>query len=132
MYSQLIKSIQQYIQLTDHDVPVIESLFTERILAKGELFLQEGKICRELGFINKGLVCYYVTQEGNDVVHNFAKENEFICNYDSLINKTPSQKNIIALEPTELLFISPDNLQKLCKTNPGGEKFGRLLMEDVY
>ncbi len=132
MYNQLIKRIKEYTRLADQDIPVIESLFAEGRLAKGEFFLQEGKICRELGFINKGLVCYYVTQEGNDVVHNFAKENEFVCNYDSLINKTPSQKNIIALEPTELLVISFDNLQKLYKTIPGGEKFGRLLMEDVY
>jgi CRP-like cAMP-binding protein len=132
VYNQLIKKIKQYIQLSDHDIPVIESLFTERVLAKGGLILQEGKICRELGFINKGLVCYYVTQDGNEVVHNFGKENEFICNYDSLINKTASQKNIIALESTELLVISFDNLQKLYETIPAGEKFGRLLLEDVY
>ena len=66
------------------------------------------------------------------MVHNFAKENEFVCNFDSFIRKTASQKNIIALEPTELLVISWDNLQKLYKTLSNGEKFGRLLIEDVY
>ncbi|MFN8291199.1 MAG: Crp/Fnr family transcriptional regulator [Chitinophagaceae bacterium] len=132
MYKQLVTKIRQYIQVTKGDKQVIEALFSQRNLAKGDFFLREGKICRELGFINKGIVCYYVSPDGNEVVHNFAKENEFICNYDSLIRCTASQKNIVALEPLELLVISFDNLQKLFKTISGGERFGRLLMEDVY
>lgn len=132
MYSQLIHSIKQYIQLSGQDMAVIESLFETRTLAKGALYLQEGKICRELGFISKGLVCYYVTNDGTELVHNFAMENEFICNYDSLINQTPSYKNIVALEPTELLSISFSKLQQLYKTIGNGEKFGRLHMEKVY
>ena len=35
MYNQLIKRIQQYIQLTSPDMALIESLFTEKILEKG-------------------------------------------------------------------------------------------------
>lgn len=118
--------------MSARDIEIVESLFDTKTLAKGELFLQEGKICRDLGFINKGLVFYYVTNDGTEVVHNFAMENEFVCNYDSLINKTPSQKNIIALEPTELLCISYNKLLQLYKSISNGEKFGRLHMEDVY
>ncbi|ULQ54303.1 Crp/Fnr family transcriptional regulator [Flavihumibacter fluvii] len=132
MYSQLIHRIKQYIQLSDSDITVIETLFDKKTLVKGEFFLQEGKICRELGFINKGLVCYYVTVNGTEVVHNFAKEHEFICNYDSFINKTVSHKNVIALEHTEMLCISFQKLQQLYKTISSGERFGRLHMEDVY
>lgn len=132
MYNQLINRIKQYIELSKKDIAVIETLFEKRTLIKGEMFLQEGKICRDLGFINKGLVCYYVTSDGTEVVHAFAMENEFICNYDSLINKTVSYKNIIALEPTELLCISSNKLQQLYNTISNGERFGRLHMEDVY
>jgi CRP-like cAMP-binding protein len=132
MYSQLINSINKYIQLSSQDRAVIETLFDKRTLAKGELFLQEGKMCRHLGFINKGLVCYYVTVDGSEVVHNFAMENDFICHYDSLINKTISNKNIVALEPTELLCISYGKLQQLYHTLSDGERFGRLHMEAVY
>lgn len=132
MHSELITRIKQYVQLKKNDIPVIETLFRQKTLKKGELFLKEGKICRELGFIKKGLVCYYVTPDGNEVVHNFASENEFICNYDSFIKQMASQKNIMALEPVELLVISLEDLQQLFKTLSNGERFGRLLMEDVY
>jgi CRP-like cAMP-binding protein len=132
MYNQLVSRIEHYIPLSGEDISLIESLFSEKTLVKGELFLQEGKICKELGFIIKGLVCYYVTPDGNEVVHNFARENEFICNYDSFINKTSSHKNIIALEPTDLLIISFDKLQQLYKSISCGERFGRLHMEQVY
>lgn len=132
MYRLLAERMKQYIPLSGPDIAVIESLFEKRSLAKGDLFLQEGKVCRELGFINRGLLCYYITIDGAELVHNFAMENEFICNYDSFINKTPSRKNIIALEPAELLCISGAKLQQLYKLIAGGERFGRLLMEDVY
>ena len=124
--------MKQYIQLSSHDITVIETLFDKKTLVKGELFLQEGKICRDLGFINKGLVCYYVTIDATEAIHNFAMENEFICNYDSFISKTVSQKSIIALEHTELLCISFNKLQQLYKTISNGERFGRLHMQDVY
>ncbi len=132
MYAQLINRIKLYIHLSEKDVATIESIFYTKTLAKGDLFLKEGKICRELGFINKGLVCYFIKSDDSEVVHNFAMENEFICNFDSLINKTPSAKNIVALETTELVCISFKNLQDLFKNIGQGERFGRLLMEDVY
>jgi CRP-like cAMP-binding protein len=132
MYELLFHRINQYIPLSAADQRLLENLFVPRSLAKGELWLQEGKICRELGFINKGLVCYYVTNDELECVHNFALEQDFICNFDSLINKTVSKKNIMALEPTELLTISYNNLQRLYSDLPQGERFGRLLMEEVY
>ena len=131
-YNRLLKKIQEYVSLSDVDSGVLASLFEERTLSKGELFLREGHVCRELAFINKGLVCYFVTQDGNEVVHNFAKEGNFICNYDSLISRIPSQKNILALESTELLVISREKLDRLYTAIPQGERFGRLLMQNVY
>lgn len=132
MYELLFQKISQYIPLSPADQRFLETVCVPRTLAKGELWLQEGKICRELGFINKGLVCYYVTNDGLECVHNFALEGDFIGNFDSLINKTVSQKNIVALEPTELLTISYDNLQRLYSELPQGDRFGRLLMEEIY
>lgn len=132
MYSQLIQRIQQYVPLSKSDCAVIENLFVRKTLKKGEFFLQEGKICRNLGFINKGLVCYYVTSEDRELVHNFARENEFIAHYESFLHKTPSPKSILALEPTELVCISYNKLQELYATLTNGERFGRLHMEEVY
>jgi hypothetical protein len=73
MHSHLINSISRYIPLNKDDKSIVENLFIEKTLGKGELFLQEGKICRELGFITQGLLCYYVSQGGSEMVHNFAK-----------------------------------------------------------
>lgn len=132
MHSQLIQRIQQYIPLSKTDTAVIEKLFVRKTFKKGEFILQEGKICRNLGFVNKGLVCYYVTSDGRELVHNFAKENEFIAHYESFLHKTPSPKSILALEPTELVCISYNKLQELYATLTHGERFGRLHMEEVY
>ncbi|MFX8589563.1 hypothetical protein ABTM20_19345, partial [Acinetobacter baumannii] len=54
------------------------------------------------------------------------------CNYESFIPQTPSQKNIQALEDCEILQISHDDLQQFYKSIGQAERFGRLVIEQVF
>ncbi len=132
MHDQLVNTIKKYIALSDDDVDVIHELFSERILNKGEHFLSAGELCQHVGFICSGIVYYGVNTDGNETIHNFACENSFVSNYDSLINKTISIKDIVALEETTMLVISAQNLEQLYSRLSEGQRFGRLLMEEVY
>lgn len=132
MRDQLVNKIKQYITLSDDDVGVIHELFSERTLRKGDHFLSAGDVCQCVGFICSGIVYYGVNTDGNETIHNFSNENSFVTNYDSLINKTISVKDIVALEHTTMLVISAQNLEQLYSRLSEGERFGRLLMEEVY
>jgi CRP-like cAMP-binding protein len=128
----LLKAIKHFIPLHEADIAIIERLFEPKKLKAGEYFLEEGKICRHVGFIEKGLVRYYVNEEGKESTIFFNQEGEFICNFQSFLPQKPSMVTIQALEDTELLIISYDGLQTLYTDVRNGERFGRLAVEQLF
>jgi CRP-like cAMP-binding protein len=128
----LFKSIAYYIPVGEPEREVISRLWAEKHFKKGELFLQEGKVCRQVGFIVKGLMRYYINQDGEEKTFSFAKEDQFVSNYESFVPQTPSLKSIEALEDTIAYVISYDNLQLLYARLANGERLGRLIIEQVF
>jgi hypothetical protein len=52
---KLIETIKTFINLSADEAILIKSLFTEMRLEAGAYFLEEGKVCRQVAFINQGL-----------------------------------------------------------------------------
>ena len=129
MASALLSSIQQYIPLSSRDAEVTLSLFKRKTIEKGDYLLKEREICRQLYFIEKGLLRYFMNDDGSDITHFFAAENDFACNYESLLKNSPSRKNIQAIEETTVWTISQSDLDLFYQQIEQGERFGRLLME---
>ncbi|GAB2702083.1 Crp/Fnr family transcriptional regulator [Mucilaginibacter koreensis] len=128
----LLQSIQQIITLSPAEQDTVSSLFKEKAYKKGDFFLAEGQICKQVGFVNKGVLRYYINHDGEDKTYDFAQENNFICNYESFIPQLPSTKNIQALEDCEILQISYHDLQLFYSSVNGAERFGRLVIEQVF
>jgi CRP-like cAMP-binding protein len=128
----LIKNIQHYITLSSRDEEMIRKLFHERKLKKGEHLLEAGNICKYITFIQEGLVRYYFSNDGEEQISYFNKEEEFVCDYQSFLPQTPSRINIQALEDTTIYIISYADMQLLYKQVEHGERFGRLGIEEVF
>jgi CRP-like cAMP-binding protein len=94
--------------------------------------LEEGQVCRHLFFIEKGLVRYYLSNNGEEQTNYFNKEGEWVCDYPSFLPKVPTTVNIQTLENTIAWVISHDDLQKFYQEVRHGERFGRLGIEQVF
>ena len=102
-------------------------------LKKGDYFLKESEICKQIAFINKGILrTFYLNENSEDTTSCFCSENNLTSSYKSFIVQEPSKLNIQALEETELLVISYDNLQKLYIESAIWGKIGRLIAEREY
>ncbi|SFD61011.1 cAMP-binding domain of CRP or a regulatory subunit of cAMP-dependent protein kinases [Chitinophaga sp. CF118] len=133
MHTTLIQIIETMIRLDESEKEFISSLFTAKHYLKGEYFLQEGQVCKTVGFIEQGLIRYYSTGEmGDELIYDFGKENDFTCNYESFLDHSPSSKNIQCIEDSTILSMSYDNLQLLYEHVKEGQKFGRLACEQLY
>ncbi|PIQ20521.1 MAG: Crp/Fnr family transcriptional regulator [Cytophagales bacterium CG18_big_fil_WC_8_21_14_2_50_42_9] len=124
--------MQNIITLSTTEKDIVISLFKEKTYKKGDFFLEEGQICKQVGFVTKGLLRYYINHHGEDKTYDFAQENNFVCNYESFLPQTPSIKTIQALEDCELLVISFTDLQIFYKSITEAERFGRLVIEQVF
>lgn len=128
----LLHVIKSLININKDEEELISVLFKERSIKKGDFFLTEGQVCKQVGFITKGLMRYYINQDGEEKIYDFAQENDFISNYESFIPQAPSTKNIQAIEDCDILQLSLPDLQIFYKSIREGERFGRLVIEQVF
>jgi CRP-like cAMP-binding protein len=128
----LIENIRTCVPLSAVDEKTIKSLFHKKVIKKDEHLLEEGQVCRHLFFIEKGLVRYYLSNDGEEQTNYFNKESEWVCDYPSFLPKAPTTVNIQALENTIAWLISYDDLQKFYHEVRHGERFGRLGIEQVF
>ncbi|AYL95103.1 Crp/Fnr family transcriptional regulator [Mucilaginibacter celer] len=128
----LIPTIKSLIKISNDEEEIINGLFKPLLLKSGEYFLEQGHLCRYVGFIEKGLLRYHISDDGDQKTLYFNKEGEFTCNYQSFLPREPSNTSIQAIEDTSLLVISYENLQRLYTTVTEGNKLGRLAIEVVF
>ena len=132
MSQNLIKKLRSYIEFNEDEQRFIETVFRVKHFAKGEHFLLAGDVCCEAAFIESGVFRFYINTDERDATYYFAAENEFICDYPSFLPQRPSSINIQALEPAEIQVISYDDLQRFYRTINFGERFGRLIAEEIF
>ncbi|WP_148232098.1 Crp/Fnr family transcriptional regulator [Maribacter sp. HTCC2170] len=131
-YSKLLELINQITILEAREIELIKSSFIPIQLTKGEFFLEAGKINKHVGFLNKGLVRYFVYKDEDESTFEFTKEGEFIADYQSFNNKSKSVQNIQTIEDCEILIINYDNVQKIFNSTKKGNLIGRRIIEHRF
>ncbi|HLA58530.1 MAG TPA: cyclic nucleotide-binding domain-containing protein [Puia sp.] len=132
MINSLLDSIQNLITLSPSEKELAITLFKEKIYKKGDFFLAEGQICKQVGFVAKGLLQYYINHNGEEKTYAFSQENQYVCNYESFLPQSPSSKVIQALEDCDVFVISHHDLQIFYSSVRQGERFGRVAIEGVF
>jgi CRP-like cAMP-binding protein len=130
--NRLITTIRNLIKINTDEEALLTGLFKPLELKAGKYFLEEGKLCRYIGFIEKGLMRYHMNDNGNQKTLYFSNEGEFVCNYQSFLPRLPSNTSIQAIEDTTLQVISYRDLQRMYSELSEGEKLGRLAIENVF
>ena len=132
MYSKLLKLLNQITVLEEEENKLVESSFKPLSLKKGDYFLQAGEINRHVGFLQKGLVRYFVYKDGEESTFEFTKEGEFVADYQSFRNNTTSVQNIQAIEDCEMLIINKADLQSIFDSTKNGNLLGRHIIEHRF
>lgn len=132
MSQNLIEKLRSYIEFNKDEERFIDSVFRVKHFAKGEHFLLAGDVCREAAFVESGVFRFYINTGERDATYYFAAENEFICDYPSFLPQRPSSINIQALEAAEIRALSFDDLQRFYREINFGERFGRLIAEEIF
>jgi len=128
MYSELLRILGNFANLDENETELIKSSFKPHSLLKGEFFLKEGTVSRNVGFLHKGLVRYFVHKDGEESTFEFTSEGEFIGDYQSFRNTSVSVQNIQAIEDCELLIIDYPNIQNIYNTTKNGNLIGRQII----
>lgn len=132
MFSALFNYCSQLVSFTREEQQIIESYFSIRQVPKKFTLIQNGKIARELYFINKGLLRLYYTKDTEDITTFIFREHLFASSYDSFLRQAPSIQGLDTLEDSELLVITYDDLNTLYKKVPRMETLARKIAEQRF
>ena len=132
-FSKIKNSIEPIVSLTDEEFALFSDFLEFKRLTKNEFFLEEGQICSYIGFVNHGTMIYFKSMDnGNEITIDFAFEGDWVTINQSRLNNFPSTINIKAIEITELVIITQQNLSDLYDRIPRLERLGRILIEQSY
>lgn len=134
------KELQFYFDLFMEQFPTMNPLakeYTHSILTlkkynKKELLYESGIVQKEIAYVCQGLLRkYYINEKGNKISVGFSIERQYATDYPSFIKQKPSKYYIECLEPSIIITMSYDKLQKAYRIYKDSEMYGRITAEMV-
>jgi CRP-like cAMP-binding protein len=131
MSELLQKSIRKIIDISNEEFSICKSLFTPHNIKRKHYLLQQGQICKNLAFVEKGILkSYLVNHNGNENILQFAFEGWWMADLASFLTGEPCDLDIDAIEDTELLLITKSSWDDLILRVPKFERYFRILVEN--
>lgn len=111
----------------------VQPLFMEGRLGKGEHFIREGQLAREIGFLAEGVMrAYYRNAAGQEYNKHFFTAPCFIGGYASLITGAPNMIQQEALTDCVVLSAPYGPFRQLFDHCPDLERAARILAEGFF
>jgi CRP/FNR family transcriptional regulator len=130
MQSNLLKHINNYIELDDNSIEILNRYFKPVTYKKKDFLLKEGQVCRSLHFVENGCVrMFYINEKATEQITQFAMENWWISDFYSLNNKQPTPYFIQTVVKSEILSIDTLAFESMLQELPQMERYFRIIMQ---
>lgn len=125
--------LQSFNILTTDEIDSFIQLGKSKRIKNGGFFIQEGKVCQEVAFIESGLFrSFYYSSTSEEVTYCFTFSNAFLTAYSSFISQDPTSENIEALTDVELLSFSRNDILKFEQESTNWLRLSKMIAEAEY
>ena len=121
---------RRYSTMTHDELDVLESILVPVKYAKGEIALSEGEICKNLLYIDKGLMRQFYFKHGKEVTEHLAQDHTIVMCIESLFKEEPTKLQIEAIEPTVVYALPKAELEKVAMHNVNIQILYRKILEE--
>ena len=128
---QQLKQYFEKIGFAGDDLDKILQSFVVKSYGKNDFFAEVGKTNKYLGFIESGMMRYYVIKEGEERTTYIALERSFVVSLYSFLQEKPSFEYIQALVDTQVYVLSKTALRTLQNELPAFKNFYIGLLESA-
>ena len=120
----LRQHIEKISKLSDDEFEYVFSHFTTKKLKKGEFLVKSGDIVTSHHLVFSGcLKAYFVDEKDKLLIIRFAMKDWWVTDFKAFYHKSPATLNIDCIEDSELLCITLEDREKLCKEIHAVEHF---------
>jgi CRP-like cAMP-binding protein len=124
--------VQKFMSLTPQEMQELLTYCEFRQCEKKEILLNEGEVDNYLSLVVKGLVIKYVKIGKGENILQLATEGHVVHSEISFLTRQPSPVVVQCLEPSLLVSISYENMERALENFAQGETLGRKIMEWMY
>lgn len=121
---------RKYSTMTHEELDSLESILEPMTFSKGELILGEGKICRNIMYIHKGLVRQFYFKKDKQLTEHIGVEGGIIMCIESLFKEEPTHLQVEALEPTIIYALPKKKLEEVALHNVNIQILYRKILEE--
>lgn len=128
-------SFDNYLKNTVHVRPehlsLLSQMVTRKEIKKNELLLSAGQVCKNIFFVEKGLLrLFSIDENGKEHIIQFAPQDWFLSERDSLYFGTPSDFFIDALEDTTAVIFDQDFTRKASEISPEFRNYNEYILQN--
>lgn len=121
---------RRFSTMTHDELDILESVLVPMRFAKGEMILREGEVCRNIYYIEKGLVRQFYFKKDKDITENMAVEGSIVMCIESLFKEEPTLLQIKAIEPAIIYALPKAKLEQVALHNVNIQILYRKILEE--
>jgi CRP-like cAMP-binding protein len=122
----LQQQVSKFVNLTDEQIDYFVSHFKEHSFKKGQAVINEGdRVDNEYFVLSGCLKAFFINDEAKMYILQFAMPTWWTSDYSALYNNTRASINIDCISDAEVLSLSNEDREKICKEVHAIEHFFR-------
>lgn len=129
--------MEQYLasfnMLSKEEIQLLVERGQTKTLKKGEYFIREGSICKDIAFVQSGLFrSFYHNSAGEEITYCFTFSNSFVTAYSSFLSQTPTFENVEALTDVTLFSIPGEVITRMEQNSLNFMRFSKTMAEQEF
>ncbi|HET6225883.1 MAG TPA: Crp/Fnr family transcriptional regulator [Bacteroidia bacterium] len=122
--------LQTNAEVTTTQLAQLEKKIVQRTISKGEYVLRKGDTCKQVFYVEKGLLRFYsIDHFGKEHIIQFAPEGWFISDRSSIYFNEPSEYYIDAIEESTVVTMDDQFVCTLSEMSPSFTKYNDQLLQ---
>ena len=121
---------RKYSTMTHDELDLLESILVPMKFAKGAMVLNEGEVCKNIYYIDKGLLRQFYYKNDKELTEHLGVENTIVMCIESLFREEPTHLLVEALEPTIIYALPKQRLEQVALHNVNIQMMYRKILEE--
>jgi CRP-like cAMP-binding protein len=124
------KIAEVYSPLSRQAAHALADVLVRQKYKKGQIILQQGETCRNMLFVEKGLVRQFYYKNEKELTEHIGYEWGMIICIESYFKQEPTRLIVEALEPAIVWQLPKEDIERLTEEFPDLQRLYRRIMED--
>ena len=121
---------RKYSTMTHDELDILESVLVPMKFAKNEMILKTGEVCRNIYYIDHGLIRQFYFKNGKEVTEHLGVDHSIFMCIESLFREEPTRLQVEALGQTVIYALPKEKLEEVALHTVNIQILYRKILEE--